>query len=256
MYFAKYGSGENMFVGLHGWSGDHRTFSPLIQYLPEDAAFYSADLPGNGKSPALENLTLDNLVAEVAEALQALNQTDVTIIGSCSGGLFGLFVVKHLLEIGQASILKRLILIDPFAYFPWYFRVLIAPQMGAIGWYAYYTTFANPLGRWMTNLSLRKHRTEKANLTNSFAEINHRVTYRYLQLLAEGGSASQFSSVTIPVAIVYGERTFRAVRESIHYWKQILPQVSFFEIKGAGHLPLVETPTELAKILFQTDKTL
>ncbi len=253
MYFEKYGSGENIFVGLHGWSGDHRTFFPLVKYLPDDTVFYSADLPGNGKSPALENLTLKRLVAEIAEGLRSLNQSSITMIGSCSGGLFALFVVKHLLETGQASLIKRLVIIDPFAYFPWYFSVFVAPQIGEIGWYAYYTTFANPIGRWMTNLSLRKHRADGAHLTNSFAEINHRVTHRYLQLLAEGGDAKQFRCITIPVVIVYGERTFSAVRKSLHHWKQILPQVSFLELKGAGHLPIEETPTELATILFHSN---
>jgi pimeloyl-ACP methyl ester carboxylesterase len=252
MYFAKYGSGENVFVGLHGWSGDHRTFFPLMKYLPNDAIFYSADLPGNGKSPALENLTLKRLVAEIAEGLHSLNQSGITMIGSCSGGLFALFVVKHLLETGQTNLIKRLVIIDPFAYFPWYFSVFVAPQMGEVGWYAYYTTFANPIGRWMTNFSLRKHRAEGAHLTNSFAEINHRVTHRYLQLLVEGGEAEQFSCITTPVVIVYGERTFSAVRKSLHDWKQILPQVSFCELKGAGHLPIEETPTKLANILFHS----
>lgn len=252
MYFAKYGSGNNIFVGLHGWSGDHRTFLPLIQYLPSDATFYSGDLPGNGKSPALENLTIERLVAEVVEGLYSLNQSGITMIGSCSGGLFALFVVKHLLEMGKSSLIKRLVIIDPFAYFPWYFSVFVAPQMGEIGWYAYYTTFANPIGRWMTNLSLRKHRVEGAHLTNSFAKSNHRVTHRYLQLLVEGGEARQFSCIQTPVAIVYGEKTFGAVRKSLHYWKRILPQVTFYELKGAGHLPIEETPSDLANILFHS----
>ena len=251
MYFAKYGSGKNVFVGLHGWSGDHRTFAPLVQYLSEDATFYSADLPGNGKSPLPEEFTLERVVSEIAEGLQSLNHLDMTIIGSCSGGLLGLFVVKRLLEMGQSRILKRLVIIDPFAYFPWYFKVFIAPKLGKIGWYAYYTAFANPIGRWMTNISLRKHRVEGAHLTDSFTGINHRVTYRYLQLLAEGGDAKQFSCINIPVVIVYGEKTFGAVRDSVPVWKAILPQSSCLELRGAAHLPIEETPIELAKLVFQ-----
>ncbi len=195
---------------------------------------------------------MERLVIEIAEALQALNHSEMTIIGSCSGGLFGLFVIKHLLEAGQSNLIKRLILIDPFAYFPWYFNVFVAPQMGKIGWYAYCTTFANPIGRWMTNLSLKQHRAKGSNLTNSFAEINHRIIYRHLQLLAEAGDAKQFSCIKIPVVIVHGEKTFRAVRQSISCWHAILPQVTCRELKGVGHLPIEETPNEIAKILFQS----
>ena len=254
MYFAKYGSGENIFVGLHGWSGDHRTFFPLIKYLPENVTFYSADLPGNGNSPAPNEWTITQLVQEIATGIELLPNAPMTILGSCSGGLLGLFVAKYLLEKGQTKNLKRLVLIDPFAYFPWYFKVFIAPQMGKIGWYAYYTTFANPLGRLMTNLSLRQHRTEGTHLTDTFSKVNHEVTYRYLQLLSEGGSAEQFSVVTVPVTIVHGEKTFGAIRESLRRWQKILPSLSSHELAGTGHLPIVENPAGLAEILFKNDQ--
>ena len=250
MYFAKHGAGENVFVGLHGWSGDHSTFSPLVRYIPDNAVFYSADLPGTGKSPALKDLTIENLAAAIAEGIQSLSHSQITILGSCSGGLFGLFAVKHLLETGQPELVKRIVIIDPYAYFPWYFNIFVAPQMGKIGWYAYYTTFANPIGRWMTNLSLRKHRANDAHLTRSFAETNHQTTYRYLQLLVEGGGAKQFNCIPIPIVIVYGEKTFSAVRKSLSLWKEILPNVTFLELNGAGHLPIEEATSDLANILF------
>lgn len=254
MYFARYGSGQNVYVGFHGWSGDHRTFQPLIEYLPEAVTFYSADLPGNGKSPAPDSWTMTALVKSVVEGLASLPAKPITILGSCSGGLLALFVAKHLLETGQQKLLARLVLIDPFAYFPWYFNVFVSPRVGKIGWYAYCSTFANPIGRWMTNLSLKKHRTEDAHLTDSFAEVNHAVTYQYLKMLAEGGTAEQFSNVNIPVTIVYGEKTFGAVRESVRRWQKILPKLSCREIQGAAHLPIIEASEELAEITFQADQ--
>lgn len=251
MYFVKYGSGNNVFVGFHGWSGDHRTFDRLMQHLPESVTFYSADLPGVGNSPAPKDKSLRQVITSIVDGLYSLQVPSITILGNCSGGLLGLFVAKHLIENGQGETVKRLILIDPFAYFPWYFKVFVAPQMGKIGWYAYCSTFANPFGRWLTNLSLHKRRAEGDHLTSSFREVNHRVTYKYLKLLAEGGPANQFRNVTTPVAILYGEKTFDAVRKSVYLWQTILPDTSIYELKGTGHLPLTETTTELAKILFQ-----
>jgi pimeloyl-ACP methyl ester carboxylesterase len=250
MYFAKYGSGQNVFVGFHGWSGDHRTFEPLVKYLPENVTFYSADLPGIGNSPSPKEDTLQQVITEIIDGLCSLQAPAFTILGSCSGGLIGLFVAKYLQEAGREKELKRLILIDPFAYFPWYFKVFVSPQIGKIGWYAYCTTFANPVGRWITNMSLHKRRTEEAHLTSSFTEVNHRITYKYLQLLAEGGIADQFSAVSTPVVILYGEKTFNVVHESVRIWQRILPKVISYELKGTGHLPIVEAPNELARRLF------
>lgn len=226
-------------------------FDTLMRFLPENVTFYSADLPGIGNSPVSKIESLKQVVRAIVGGLHSLPASSVTILGSCSGGLLGLFVAKYLIETGQGKMVKRLFLIDPFAYFPWYFKVFVAPRMGKIGWYAYCSTFANPIGRWLTNLSLHKRRAEGSHLTNTFSEVNHRITYKYLQLLAEGGSAEQFSVVDTPVVILYGEKTFGVVRESVHLWQKILPKTSSYELKGAGHLPIVEAPKELAKIIFQ-----
>ena len=255
MYCVKYGSGKDIFVGLHGWSGDHRTFDALIPYLPKEVTFYSADLPGVGKSPAPRGESLRQIVLSIVDWISSLQSSSITILGNCSGGLIGLFVAKHLVETGREAILNRLFLIDPFAYFPWYFKVFVAPEMGRIGWYAYCSTFANPFGRWLTNMSLHKRRTADADLTSSFSRVNHRMTYKYLQLLAEGGPAEQFNVVTNPVTILYGEKTFSAVQESISLWQKILPKVYSYKLNGAGHLPIVEATSQLAAILFRNTQS-
>lgn len=251
MYLAKYGSGENVIVGLHGWSGDHTAFAPLLKYLPPTVTFYSADLPGSGKTPPPARWEMDLFAKQVATALIKLTPHGLTLIGSCSGGLLCLFVAKYLLRTNQIALLKRIVLLDPFAYLPWYFQVFVAPQMGKVGWYAYCTTFANPLGRWLTNLSLRRRRTEESNLTESFAAVNHQAAYQYLKLLSESGGAEQFSDIPVPIEILYGENTFAAVRKSVQQWTEVFPTAQCFVLKGAGHLPLEEATAQVAGILFE-----
>lgn len=251
MYFAKYGSGSEVIVGFHGWSGNHTTFDPLIEYLPAGVTFYSADLPGVGKSPLPTKWDIDEVTSIIAEAVLKETKSKITIIGSCSGGLLSLFVAKYLQEKNDGEKIKRLILIDPFASFPWYFKVFVAKQMGKIGWYAYCSTFANPIGRRLTNMSLKNHRAMETNLTRSFQDSDHRVTYNYLKMLYEAGRSEQFEGLQIPIDIVYGEKTFGAVKKSIRSWKKILTHCREIELKGAGHLPIEEATAQLAAILYQ-----
>ncbi len=250
MYFAKYGNGKKVFVGFHGWSGDHKTFLPLIPYVPEDVAFYCADLPGTGQSELPEHWNIDCFIEQICQALISLQSENMTILGSCSGGLMGLFVAKLLKKKGLDSLLSRLVLIDPYAYFPWYFSAFVSPGVGKIGWYAYYTTFANPIGRWMTNLSLKNHRSKEVSLTDSFAEANHRATYQQLKILVEGGRADQFRGLDLKIDVVYGRKTFGAVKKSITLWQQIFCNANYHELPNAGHLPIEESTKELAAILF------
>ncbi|HZH89746.1 MAG TPA: alpha/beta fold hydrolase [Pyrinomonadaceae bacterium] len=249
MYAKRYGTGEREFYfGLHGWSGDHATFAPLAAHVPARASLYSADLPGCGQSPAPRSLTLESVAGEIAEAVLAAvpPPASVTLIGNCSGAILGLLAAER----ARARI-NRLVLIDPFAYWPWYFRVFVA---GNFGRYAYRTTFANPLGRWLTNQSLRSRRTADTDLTHSFGKIDHDVAQSYLALLAGVEGVERFESLRgVPIDIVYGERTFAAVKKSVGIWQSVWPHARAGVLRGAGHLPILEATAQLARIVFEDD---
>ena len=241
MHVECYGSGSRVYFGLHGWSGDHATFAPLAAYLPAGAALYSADLPGYGRSPAPRSWGLAAITDEIAGAIAGVDST-VTVIGNCSGAVFGLLAAERL-----PRRIERLILIDPFAYLPWYFKIFLNKRIGR---YAYYSTFANPVGRWLTNLSLSKHRAADTNLTESFVSVSHDVAYRYLALLGELDGVARFSGLRLPVDLIYGARTFGAVKESIALWRGVWPHARCHELAGAGHLPIQEATGQLGEIVF------
>lgn len=246
MYIKREGSGDRIFFGLHGWGGDHTTFDPLMPYLPEDATFYSVDLPGCGNSPPLPELTLETLAREIAHGIEQVGSTPVTLVGNCSGAIFGLIGMDLI-----AERVHRLALIDPFAYAPWYFRLFSSEPFGR---YAYRSTFANPIGRWITNLSLRKQRSAEVNLTSTFGGVDHEVAYRYLQLLLEIESVDSFAWIRNPIDLIHGRRTFKAIREGIALWRNVWPQSHVHELAGAGHLPLQETPEALSRIIFSINE--
>jgi pimeloyl-ACP methyl ester carboxylesterase len=243
MFVERYGQGDRTFFGLHGWSGDHTTFAPLANYLPADAALYSADLPGCGRSQPPREWSLEELTNEIAAEINKLNSPATTIIGNCSGAILALAAMPLI-----AERVDRLVLIDPFAYAPWYFKVFVATPIGK---YAYYSTFANPIGRWITNLSLRRHRTEATDLTGAFRAVDHRASYQYLRILLALDEIERFAWIRRPIDIVCGERTFGAIKRSIGMWRTVWPHAMVFEIEGAGHLPIEETTEDLCKIVFR-----
>jgi pimeloyl-ACP methyl ester carboxylesterase len=242
MHLECYGSGSRVYFGLHGWSGDHSTFAPLTRHLPAGAALYSADLPGYGRSPTPRRWDLEAITDEIASAISAAD-SPVTVIGNCSGAVFALLAAERL-----PGRIERLILIDPFAYLPWYFKIFLHKRIGR---YAYYSTFANPVGRWLTNLSLSRHRAADTNLTESFVSVSHDVAYRYLALLGELDDIAQFSRLRLPVDLIYGARTFGAVKESIALWLGVWPHARCHELAGAGHLPIQEATEQLSEIVFR-----
>src|SRR5262245_15001949 len=241
MHVECYGSGSRVYFGLHGWIGDHATFAPLAEYMPAGVALYSADLPGYGRSPEPRRWELTAITGEIAGAIAGVDST-FAAIGNCSGAVFALLAAERL-----AGRIERLILVDPFAYLPWYFKIFLNKRIGR---YAYYSTFANPVGRWLTNLSLSKHRTANTNLTESFVSVSHEVAYRYLALLGELDDITRFSRLRLPVDLIYGARTFGAIKESIAMWRGVWPNARRHELAGAGHLPIQEATEQLSEIVF------
>jgi pimeloyl-ACP methyl ester carboxylesterase len=246
MYVERHGTGDHIFFGLHGWGGDHSTFAPLIKYLPETATIYAADLPGYGRSPAPAEWRLEAIADEVAAAMLATAAPRLTVVGNCSGAIITLAAAQRITDR-----IERLILIDPFAFMPWYFRIFAAGDFGRV---AYYSTFANPLGRWLTNLSLARRRTDSSHLTRSFSEINHAASLAHLRMLAGIRDIAPFGNLRMPIDILYGERTFPAVKQSVNRWQNLWPQARSIELKGAGHLPIEEATPRLSEIIFDFQK--
>jgi pimeloyl-ACP methyl ester carboxylesterase len=246
VYLKRYGAGADTYFGLHGWSGDHRMFAPLARRLPASATLWSADLPGCGQTPPPPVWDIDTVTELIVKDLAATDAEQFTLIGYCSGANLALFAAKHL-----PHRIKRLILIDTFAFMPLYFRVFLNPFFGR---YAYMTTFANPLGRWLTNQSLRGHRADNSDLTNAFSEINHDVTYRYLSLLGSLENIRQFAGFTMPIDLIFGANTFQAVKDSARQWQTIWPQARAHELAGAGHLPVQEATKAFCAIVFPPEE--
>lgn len=251
MFIHETGEGMCGVVGFHGWSGDHRTFSPLWERMPPEWVFFSFDLPGCGASEKPQEWSFRAVAREVAEEVVQLGMRDLVLVGSCSGAILTAFVARELREMGRPEVVARLVMVDPFAYCPWYFRLFLLPM---IGYLIYATAFANPVGRWITNLFLQDKRAGDTDLTRSFAGVDHRVTWKYLKMLKECGRPGQFRGLPLSVDILFGEKTFSAVRRSVQEWKEALPQARVMELKGVGHLPISEGTKEVARVVFSGAK--
>ena len=234
----RWGRGSRQFLGLHGWNGTRQTFASLVDRLPEDVTFRSVDLPGCGESAPPLTWDLDSVTAEIARELDG----PTTLVGNCSGAILALLVAER-----APALVERVVLIDAFAWWPWYFRIFLEPHIGR---YAYFSTFANPVGRWLTNASLKGRRSAGTDLTGGFARADHESIYRYLTLLRDAGNAENFRDLAMPIDVLYGSKSFAAVRQSAYTWAGMWPQARTFRLENAGHLPILEAARQVKEILF------
>jgi len=242
MFVAEYGSGRKVVLGIHGWGGDHQTFAPLQRWIPYDWTIIAPDLPGYGRSPLPMPLEIEKVAKSLALLIEAQRGKEVVIVGSCSGALLGLetalLVPNHI---------QRIVALDLFAYMPWYFRFFVTEPVGSI---AYRLTFASRIGRAIVNAALQSRRTQQSNLMESFSDKDHAVTRAYLKALSLLPGPQRYATLNIPVTLVWGERTFAAVRRSVAIWRQYLRNAKACCIGGAGHLLLDEAPEKVAPLIF------
>ncbi len=237
------GSRGEVFVGLHGWNGSCHTFDALGVRRPADRRFVSLDLPGYGRSPAPERWELEEVAAQVVATIDAaVGAAPVSLVGSCSGGVVGLFVAGLL-----GARLDRFIFLEPFAFVPDYLRVFLTPVVGRL---FYYSAFGNPVGRRITNAALADHRGADTDMMASFGRGSLEVPLKYLHLFDDIGGPERFAALPGRIELVWGEHTFEAIRDSVQIWSRVWPNAQCVEIAGAGHLLLEEAPDQIAAHVF------
>lgn len=242
MHYKSHGSGDHLVVGLHGWTGDHRHFAALASHLPSDVRLVAFDLPGFGKSPPPSSWDMQTVGKLLAPEIDALEGETLTIVSNCSGAYPALKAVPHL-----SRKPARMVLVDAFAYAPKYFKVFTNRKWGH---HAYRTTFANPIGRGITNATLRRQK-RKGGITDDFKTANHEHTLAWLRACVDLGDIRQFASVQLPTLIAYGQGSFSAVRKSLPMWRELWPHAETLELTGAGHLSIVEAAEQLAPAVFE-----
>jgi pimeloyl-ACP methyl ester carboxylesterase len=241
MFTVEYGDGEHIAVGLHGWGGDHQTFAPMVPLLPSDWRLIAVDLPGYGQTPAVWPCSIEQIAEQIAALLEQQTRP-VVLVGSCSGAVLALETALLVPER-----VARIVALDLFAFMPWYFRFFTHEPIGAI---AFSLTFESAIGRAVVNAALRNRRTDRSNLTASFDGKDGKIVRSYLKALAALPGPQRYKAVPTPVDLVWGERTFSAVRSSVPIWRQYLRIRRAQCIPNAGHLLLDEAPQLVAPIVF------
>lgn len=245
MFYKSYGDGSDTYLAFHGWAGDHREFSAIAARVPEGACFISCDLPGYGETPLPTEWSLSSIIDQIEDGLGDFldPMRKVTLIGFCSGVIIALLFAHR-----RPDCFKRIVMIDPFAFLPWYFRIF---TLGEFGKRAYKSTFESPTGRKITDRILSSTQTSDADFTAAFTTVNHEVTRNYLKLLASLNQRDVFVGFDMPAEIALGEKTFGAVKKSASTIQSLWPGTEVNVLPRTGHLPLIKGARILRRIIFE-----
>jgi pimeloyl-ACP methyl ester carboxylesterase len=245
LHVQRYGDGSNKIAGFHGWGADHlKSFATVIEALPDTTTFYGIDLPGYGRSGPPETWSYADVTQMLARGIDDLldDGETITLLGACSG-------TYHVLEMARQRphLVDRLVLVEPLAYFPWFFEAFLVPGLGR---FLYKQIFANPIGRLLTQRTMQHQRVANDyNVMESFGRIDLEVPYRYLQYYHELGDYTQYRWLETPTRVLYGQNTWKDVIRSVDCWRETLQNLEPIELEGVGHLVNQEAPDAVVAAL-------
>jgi pimeloyl-ACP methyl ester carboxylesterase len=249
--YKKSGSGPPL-VFFHGWIGNEDTFGPCHAAFARHYTVYRPAWPGYGESSPLSDVSIEALVEIGRNFILAMGDPPVTLVGNCLGGNIAMELFRR-----YPGLVNRLVLIEMYAFIPWYLHLLLIPRLNVLLYRLLFNSmagfrFLNSLlttriageGDGMRYIEEGFHRTP-ATAAVDFIKAIKRFEKKYRSLYSE-----QFRA---DVATIYveGGRNFkpiRAFRETAHRYFRNLTIVS---IPEGLHVPIAEQPELFsARVLF------
>lgn len=230
-------------VLIHGFASDGASWAPLEAYL-KHRPLIRIELPSHGKSPRLRIPDFASLAAELRRALEQTGEEKVHLIGHSLGGALALALadtrprqVESLTLIAPAGLgpdINGQVLSGicraqrPESLAPW-LRCLVAnPDMITDG-------YAKAAMAGRKDAALRAAQTALADVL--FPDGTQGFDLR-----------AALGRLDVPARIIWGRQ------DGIIPWQHALRasgQVALHLIEGAGHMPQVEVPDQIGKILRQ-----
>jgi 2-succinyl-6-hydroxy-2,4-cyclohexadiene-1-carboxylate synthase len=243
-----------LFLLLHGFLGSSADWAPVASYLQAQQGVITIDLPAHGFSPALsaEHSTFESVVELLADTIRAKISRPIAAVGYSLGGRLLMGVAHRYPELfsaltivsafpGYQSDAERAVRAAEDA--KWSQRLCeLCPAEFLLLWYGQQTFASN---HWQPDF--------KAQVLCSRAESLQRQQSlaRMLEVTSASGMPSYwnlFHNAQCPIAYVAGERDHRCCQIAAKI-KAGISRARTVIIKEAGHLLIVERPTELAALL-------
>lgn len=250
---------KSIIVLVPGLGGSLEYFNSIIPYLKDKYTVVALDLLGQGKSTKAKNdhYTIDAEAWNMLESIARLKITDkLVIFGYGVGGL----VAVNMAELRGFTISKLVLLNTPandkYADMDAHSSVASIPLLGKLAKSPVKSALYFDKDFDRSSLDNPKIVDEAANL------VDHK-TVKYLQkmpmdYLEEKALNKRLRAVKIPTLAMFGEGDQILTENGIKDAKASIgrvPDLQIEDIKGAGHLAMMEKPQEIAQKIITFDET-
>jgi len=238
--YIRQGTGKPLLL-LHGYPLDHHIWDKVTPLLENTFDLILPDLRGFGASSTIETpYTLDDFVSDLVGLLDHLSVGKTAVAGHSMGGYTALaFARLHPDRLTALGMVGSQALADtPERKEGRYKTAQEIAEKGIQGVVDMMTTKLSP------------HTEVQKWARESMAKQQPAAYIGALKALAERRDSSDLlNKFKFPVVIIHGDSDELVPIERAREMKSAIPQAQLVELKGAGHLPMLEEPEETARAL-------
>jgi pimeloyl-ACP methyl ester carboxylesterase len=236
--FTRQGRGTPL-VLLHGYPLDHHIWDDILPLLEDSFDLIIPDLRGFGESTTIDtSYTMDDLASDVAGLLDHLGIEKSAVAGHSMGGYAALaFARRYPERMSGLGLVATQALADPPDRKEGRFKS--AADIAENGIRGVVDTMTT---KFTTDERLQKFARSSMEMQQPAAYIGA------LKAMAErDDSTSLIASIKYPVVIIHGDVDALIPIDRAHEMKSSIPHAHFVEVKGAGHIPMMEAVQETAQ---------
>ena len=238
--YERRGHGTPM-VLLHGYPLDHHLWDEVAPLLEDTFDLILPDLRGFGESSTVDSVyKMEDIADDVVALLDSLKVEKAAIVGHSMGGYVALAFASLFPErVRGLGLVSSQVLADPPDRKEG--RYKSAAEVAEKGIASVVETMTP---KFTANLQLQKFARESMERQQPAAYIGA------LKAMAERvDSTPLLSTLHIPVVLVHGDADSLIPVDRAREVKTALPGAYFVEIRGAGHMPMMEDPEKTAEAL-------
>lgn len=238
--YERHGEGTPL-VLLHGYPLDHHLWDKVVPFLENTFDLILPDLRGFGQSSTVDSpYTMDDFAADIAGLLNHLEIRKTAIAGHSMGGYVALAFARLYPErVRGLGLVSSQVLADP-------------PDRKEGRYKSAEDVSKNGIGNVVESMAPKFTPDEKLQ-AYARASMEGQQPAAYvgaLKAMAERmDSTPMLSSFQFPVVLVHGDADALIPIDRAREVKASLPEAYLVEVRGAGHMPMMETPEKTAEAL-------
>lgn len=226
---------------LHGYPLDHHTWDFVAPLLEGTFDLILPDLRGFGQSTTVEaQYTLDDLASDVAGLLDHLGIKNAAVAGHSMGGYVALaFLKNYPARVRGLGLVSTQTLADPPDRKEGRYKSAAeVAEKGIGGVVETMKPKFSPSEAYQNAVTAIMQRQQPAAFIGALKAMAERMD-----------TSSLLASIKVPVVVIHGDADSLISVDRAREMKTAVPHAHVVELKGVGHLPMMEAVKETAEAL-------